>query len=227
MINGLTSEQLQGSDRPIIQAADHLEPCVYVFTEVVSLNVEGSNKYVLVINVKEGVNKPHRTPKGEVFIKQGASRRQLTDNKRIMRWFENSGNLLLESAVDEMEVYGTSIEDVNEKLFSDYFKKEFGRSYQERGRTFEQALKAKRILRNNQVTLAGLLFFGTDPQATKPAFTIKAVAYVGNDLSGNQYRSKPNDLAGTIPELFGKGMDFFHGSLHFTQSGKSFNSPGN
>jgi predicted HTH transcriptional regulator len=51
--------------------------------------------------------------------------------------------------------------------------------------TFEEALRAKRILRNNQLTLAGLLFLGKEPQSVKPAFTIKAVSFLGNELSGN------------------------------------------
>lgn len=36
------------------------------------------------------------------------------------------------------------------------------------------------------------------------AFTIKAVSFFGDNIEGNQYRSKPKDLSGTIPELFEK-----------------------
>ncbi len=135
-------------------------------------------------------------------------------------------NLGINKLADEMEVYGTFISDIDEKLFANYFKKEFGRTFEERGLTFEQALRAKRVLRNNQLTLAGLLFFGKEPQVIKPAFTIKTVSFFGNDLGANEYRSKPKDLTGTIPELFDKGMDFFMSNLHFRQSGESFNSPG-
>jgi ATP-dependent DNA helicase RecG len=221
-IVGLSSEQVEEYDRVIAQLADNLKPPVYVTTEVVRIEESGANKNVLIIHIREGVNKPYKTAKGEIFIKQGSNKRLLTDNAEIMRLFQSSANLL----ADEMEVYGTSIDDIDEKRFSDYFKKEFGRSYEERGLTFEQALKAKRVLRNNQLTLAGLLFFGKDPQAIKPAFTIKAVSYVGNDIAGNQYRSKPNDLTGTIPELFDKGMDFLKSNLNYIQSGESFNVQG-
>lgn len=158
----------------------------------------------MLIYIQEGINKPYKTEKGEIYIKQGSNKRLLTDNAEIMRLFQRSGNLL----ADEMEVYGTSIDDIDEKRFSYYFIQEFKRTYEERGLTFEQALKAKRILRNNQLTLAGLLFFGKDPQAIKPAFTIKAVSLFGNDIAGNQYRSKPNDLRGTIPELLKKEWIF-------------------
>src|SRR5690606_28750957 len=123
--------------------------------------------------------KPYKTSKGEIYIKQGSNKRLLTDNAEIMRLFQQSGNLF----ADEMEVFGTSIDDVNKDAFSEYFIKEFGQSYEEKGLTFEQALRAKRVLRNEQLTLAGILFFGKDPQSIKPAYTIKVVSFFGNDIS--------------------------------------------
>ncbi len=83
-----------------------------------------------------------------------------------------------------MEVHETTIEDVDEIRFSVYFKKEFNSSFKEKVLTYEQALKAKRVLRNNKVTLGGLLFFGKEPQAIKPAFTVKLVSFFGNDIGG-------------------------------------------
>ncbi len=221
-ITGLTSEQIEEYDRVVSQVADNLKPPVYIATEVVKIERDESSKNVLIVHIQEGINKPYKTARGEIYVKQGSNKRLLTDNAEIMRLFQHSGNLL----ADEMEVHGTSIEDIDQKRFSDYFKKEFEKSYEERGLTFEQALRAKRVLRNNQLTLAGLLFFGIDPQAVKPAFTIKAVSYFGNDIEGNQYRSKPKDLTGTIPELFDKGIDFLNNNLDFIQASESFNAQG-
>lgn len=219
---GLPASKVDEYDKVISQIADNLKPPVYLTTEVIKVPGNSEGKNVLVVHIHEGVNKPYKTAKGEIYVKQGSNKRLLTDNAEIMRLFQNSGNLL----ADEMEVYGTSIDDISEKSFADYFKKEFGRTFQERALSYEQALRAKRVLRNNQLTLAGLLFFGKDPQAVKPAFTIKAVSFVGNDIAGNTYRSKPEDLKGTIPELFDAGMKFLKSSLFYIQSGESFNSPG-
>lgn len=221
-VTGLTQEQIEYADRKVAEFADNLKPPIYLSTEVVKIDEDGGSKNVLIIHINEGINKPYKTAQGEIYLKQGSNKRLLTDNAEIMRLFQHSGNLL----ADEMEVHGTSIDDIDEKRFADYFKKEFEKSYEERGLTFEQALRAKRVLRNNQLTLAGLLFFGKDPQAVKPAFTIKAVSYFGNDIAGNQYRSKPKDLTGTIPELFEKGMDFLKSNLDYLQSGESFNAQG-
>lgn len=221
-IKGLSSEQIEEYDRTISQVADNIKPIVYITTEVVKVDVEQSEKNILIVHIKEGINKPYKTAKGEIYVKQGSNKRFITDNAEIMRFFQHSGNLL----ADEMEVYNTSIDDVNQEAFADYFKKEFGQSYEEKGLTFEEALKAKRILRNGQLSLAGLLFFGKDPQSIKPAFTIKAVSFIGNEISGTQYRSKPADFRGTIPQLFNEAMGFLKTNLKYLQADKEFNSTG-
>jgi len=221
-IIGLLPEQIEYADRKIAEFADNLRPPVYVSTEVVKITELDTSKYVLIINVPEGINKPYKTAQGEIYIKQGSNKRLLTDNAEIMRLFQQSGNLL----ADEMEVYDSSINDINEQYFSNYFLKEFKETYQEKGLTYEEALKAKKVLKNGHISLAGLLFFGKDPQSIKPAFTIKAVSYFGNDLSENQYRSKPEDFRGTIPMLFEQGMNFFQSHLRKQQKGQKFNSTG-
>jgi len=196
-----------------------INPPVYITNEVVTL---GDGKNILVIHIPEGTNKPYKDNNGAIWVKQGSDKRRVTDTFEIMRILQNSGYLL----ADEMEMFETSIEDVDKRKFEEYFKKEFNKTIEEKGLTFEHALRAKRVLKNNQLTLAGLLFFGKDPQNVKPAFTIKAVSYFGNDIAGNQYRSKPKDLKGTIPELFEQGMKFLMSNLAYLQSGESFNSQG-
>ncbi len=219
---GLSKSQIEEYDRTISQVADNIKPIVYVTTEVVNLGTETNPENVLVIGVPEGVNKPYKTDKGEIFLKQGANKRLVTDNGEIMRLFQRSGNLL----ADEMCVYGTTSDDIDEKAFFRYFRREFGMTYEEKGLTFEEALRAKRVLRNGELTLAGLLFFGKSPQSVKPAFTIKVVSFLGNDPAGSSYRTKPTDLEGTVPELFEKCMGWLKNCLQSLQDGQGFNSIG-
>lgn len=219
---GLSSEQIEEYDKVISQVADNIKPVVYITSEVVRVSKDGSDKDILVIHISEGINKPYKTLRGEIFVKQGSNKRLLTDNAELMRLFQNSANLL----ADEMEVYGTSIVDIDKDIFSEYFQKEFGQTIEEKGLTYEQALSAKRVLRNGQLTLAGLLFFGKNPQSIKPAFTIKVVSFFGNDIADNQYRSKPVDLKGTIPKLFKDCLNFLKSNLHHVQAGQNFNSTG-
>ncbi|MCD8208946.1 MAG: putative DNA binding domain-containing protein [Bacteroidales bacterium] len=224
---GLNAEQVEQYDKEVSQIADLIEPSVYILTEVVKKSVNPTEskdaaQNILVIHIEEGVNKPYKTDKGEIYAKQGANKRLIKDNAEIMRLFQRSGNLL----ADEMEVYGTSIQDVNVPEFEEYFRREFNMSYEEAGLTLEQALKAKRALRNDKLTLAGLLFFGKNPQSFKPAFTVKLVSYWGNDPAGTHYRSKPDDLKGTIPDLFKKVMDWLKTNLHCIQTTQEFNTIG-
>lgn len=223
-ILGLSYELLQSISNKIGTIANELvKPTIYITTEVVPVDISDSEKkHVLIVYINEGVSKPYKDKNGAIWIKQGADKRRVTDNTEIMRLFQQSGNLL----ADEMGVYGTSIDDINQEAFADYFKKEFRQSYEEKGLTFEKALKAKRILRNSQLSLAGLLFFGKDPQSIKPAFTIKAVSFIGNEISGTQYRSKPADFRGTIPQLFDEAMGFLKTNLKYLQGDKEFNSTG-
>jgi len=111
-----------------------------------------------------------------------------------------------DSLTDEIEIFDTSIKDIDTWLFSEYFKKKYKMSYEEKGMTLEEALINNKVMSNNHLTLAGLLFFGWEPQSLCPAFTIKFVMFIGNDIGGNNYKSKPEDLKGTIPELFKQGM---------------------
>ncbi|NLN96117.1 MAG: ATP-dependent DNA helicase RecG [Bacteroidales bacterium] len=221
-IKGLTSEQIEYADRKVAEYADNLKPPIYIITEVVKIEEDNDSKYVLIVNIDEGINKPYKTTQGEIYVKQGSNKRLLTDNAEIMRLFQESGNLL----ADEMEVHGTSINDINKNYFAEYFIKEFGEAYEQKGLSYEKALRAKKVLRNNQVTLAGLLFFGKDPQSIKPAFTVKAVSFFGNDIFGNQYRNKPKDIKGTIPQLYTETMNYLKSNLHYLQADQDFNTTG-
>lgn len=222
-ILGLTYEQLQSYNNRLANIAnDKIKPQIFISTEVVPITTETGENKILVVYVNEGTNKPYKDNGGTIWMKQGSDKRKLIDNNEIMRLFQQSSNLL----ADEMEVYDTSIDDVDERLFADYFKKEFKISYQEKGLTYEEALRAKRVLRNDKVSLAGLLFFGKEPQNIKPAFTIKTVSFFGNDIAGSSYRNKPEDLKGTMPELFNQSMDFLRSNLKHTQQGQGFNSIG-
>lgn len=182
-VTGLIPDQIRYVSRKVTALADSLKPPIHILTEVVTINQERDAKNVLVLHIEEGLDKSYNAD-----VSRESNKRLLTENPDMMRLYQHRGNLL---AGELQEVYGTTIDDIDEKVFSNYFIREFGLSYDKMGLSFEQALGAKRVLRNGQLTLAGLLFFGRDPQSEKPAFTIKAVSYFGNELQGNNYRSNP------------------------------------
>ena len=217
-LNGLSFGEIQELNRQIVNiASQKVHPPVYISTETVS--VQGQQ--IVVVLVDEGLSKPYKDSNGTIYLKNGSDKRKVTSNDEIARLL-GSKSLL----ADEMEVFDSDIKDVDTRLFAEYFNKEFGMGYEEKGLTIEQALAAKKIMRNGHLTVAGLLFFGNEPQALRPSFTIKAVMYAGNDIGGSNYRSKPEDLKGTIPELFKQGMMYVKSCIRYLQNGQGFNSTG-
>jgi len=222
-IIGLTNNELHDYGTRIANiATENVIPVVYVTTEIVTVELEEKAKNILIVNVGEGVNKPYKVSKTlKVYVKQGDTKRQVSDNAEMLRLFQESGNLL----ADEMEVPNTSIADVNIEEVKKYTEKVLEKTIEETGLEITQLLKNINIIRNIRLTLGGLLFFGINPQKYKPAFCIKAVSFLGNNIEGKNYRDS-QDILGTIPKLFKKGMDFFNNNLKYTQQGQNFNSLG-
>ncbi|MCL2270083.1 MAG: putative DNA binding domain-containing protein [Treponema sp.] len=217
-LNGLSFSEVQQTNQQLVNiASQKVYPPVYLTTETITVD----NNQLLVVYLEEGLSKPYKDSNGIIYLKNGSDKRKVTSNDEIARLL-GSRNLL----ADETEIFDTSIKDLNVWLFSDYFKKEFRKSYEEKGLTLEEALKVKKVLKNNHLTLAGLLFFGNEPQNFRPVFTIKAAMFVGNDISGCNYRSKPEDLKGPVPELYKQGMMYLTSSIKYLQNGQGFNSHG-
>lgn len=217
-LTGLTNEELYEINSRIANiATNNVIPLIYVTTEIVTID----NKKVLIIHIEEGINKPYKDRNGVIWIKQGADKRKLTDNAELLRLFQKSGTLF----IDEMEVHGTSINDINKDNFKEFYKKEFDEELDQNNGRCEQILRNMKIMKNERLTLGGLLFFGKQPQKFKPAFCIKAVSFVGNEIESTTYRDS-RDIIGTIPALFDKGMGFFLSNLHWIQKEQDFNSLG-
>lgn len=211
---GLNYIQIQDYGNKIGTIANELiKPQVFITTEVVDI----CGKSLLVVDVAEGIAKPYKDRNGTIWIKQGADKRRLTDNNEQIRLFQQSGLIY----IDEMKVPYTGIEDIDTEKVKKYL---VAVSDEEEPIT-PTLLKNVNVIKDDQLTLGGLLFFGKNPQKYRPAFCIKAVSFFGNELGGSDYRDS-EDIVGTIPEMFQKSISFFTRNLHHIQAGQSFNSTG-
>ena len=68
-VTGLTVDQIEYADRKVAEFADNIKPPVYLFTEVVKVDDKGTEKNVLIVQIKEGINKPYKTQQGEIYVK--------------------------------------------------------------------------------------------------------------------------------------------------------------
>lgn len=220
-ICGLDYSQIQEIGNKLASIATELvKPQIFINTETVSVNINGETKRVLVVSIEEGIAKPYKDQQGIIWIKQGGDKRKLTDNNEQIRLFQQSGLIY----VDEMIVPDTAFSDLDKEKIASYLSKIDGEEHSTEDIT-EQICKNLNILKDNRLTLGGLLFFAKKPQKFRPAFCVKAVSFWGNDIAETEYRDS-QDITGTIPKIFDETMDFFKRNLHHTQQGQNFNSTG-
>ncbi len=217
-IDGLSYKEIQDTNELLTNASsDNVKPPIYITTETVTVG----EKNVIVVTIPEGVSKPFMDNKGITWIKTGSDKRRVISKEEIARLLQSSGNL----HADEMLVKNSTINDIDTELFLDYFIKNQESSPEELGITLKEALENTYTLKENMLTLGGLLFFGKDPQKFKPAFCIKAVSYYGNEMEGTEYRDS-EDIKGTIPEMSDKAISFLKRNLRKSQQGQDFNTEG-
>ena len=218
-IVGLSFEQLQELSREVGNIAnDQVRPTIYIQTEVIEIDT----KMVLVVHVQEGKDKPYKNLAGNIWVKQGADKRRVTDNAEILSLFQQSGTY----HPDEAGVNGSSYKDIDTLALDRFFENVYHKPISEFDIPSEQVLQSLHIMdEQGRLTTAGVLFFGRRPQQFFPVFVIKAVWFYGNSIAGTQYRDS-RDIEGTIPEMYEQGLRWLQSCLRRTQNGQSFNSIG-
>lgn len=217
---GLSYDEIQVISRELGNAAnEQVRPTIYIDTEVVRLD----EKHFLICSIEEGKNKPYKNLNGEIWVKQGADKRRITENAEILSLFQDSGSYQPDAA----GVNGTTFDDLDRYAIDDYLQKVYATTLDGFGSKAEQVLKNIHILNHNGVpTLAGYLFFGKHPEYNCPTCMVKAVSFFGNDLAGTQYRDT-KEILGNMPQLYDKSMAFLKANLHNVQEeGASFNTVG-
>ena len=164
---GLTYEQVQFLSRELGNTAnDQVRPVIYLDTETVKQN----NLLFMVTYVKSGAYKPYKDLAGNIWVKQGADKRRVTENAEIRRLLQNSHQY----QVDTDGVDGTSEDNIDTKALDAYFN----HVYQKRADEFN--IPYKNVLRNahitddlGRLTTAGTMYFAKDPQQFLPQHCIK------------------------------------------------------
>lgn len=219
IIKGLSYEQIQQTSRELGNAAnEQVKPTIYIETEIVK--IEG--KHVLVCSVEEGRNKPYKNLQGEVWVKQGADKRRITENVEILGLFQTSGNYHPEEDAER----GSSVDDLEMAYVREFFKKVYGREIEDFDQPLESMLRSLGILKQSgELTRVGLLFFGKNPQQYERSVVMKAVVFPSDELGDTIYIDS-RDISGTLPRMFSEGMAFLKSYLRHEQKGQNFNSVG-
>ena len=221
-IAGLSYEELQKTNNELETIANELvKPLIYITTEAVIVDTPDGKKNILIAHIEEGISKPYKDLNGTIWLKQGADKRKVTDNAEILRLFQSGGKFYADKSV----MPGTTEKDINASLVSEYVKKIRGDLNDSDIPLNKQLFENLGIIKNEQLTLAGLLCFGKNPQKYEPVFCVKAVSFFGNSIGGTEYRDSA-DITGTLQDMFAESIAFFNRNLRHVQAGQNFNSTG-
>jgi ATP-dependent DNA helicase RecG len=215
-IEGLSSEEVRKYNTWIAEAASQLiRPSIYPQTRVVSVE----DKTILLVEVPYGTSKPYQDNKGVFWVKTGSDKRAASPQE-LMRLFQQNAQL----GLDEMAT-NADIEEIDRAKFYTFFEQTKGVEFSSTGLSLEQVLSNMNLAKEGKLTLAGLLLFGKNAQATKPFCLIRAIHFPGNEISDDLFIDK-RDCTGTLEEQFRAAMIFLKNNLSYKQNGSSFNTPG-
>ena len=241
-MNPLSYNETQDTNQKLSNiATQNVDPRIGIETD--SVAVDGGN--IIVVTIKEGINKPYKDNKGIIWAKQGADKRRIVDNNEIAEMMEDCGTFIPEiSAVD------ATVEDLDLDTFKEYLLKRFenplhlsgimpadydSKTLDEiigaisRNITLDRLLTNLRLMRaDGRLTLSGLLLFGKSPQLFRPTLTAKCISFYGTSIGGSLFRDKVNDadMEGNLRHQYDTIMAFFRRNLRYIQPGDEFNTQG-
>jgi len=178
-------------------AYNNCDPPITVVQEVLTTE-EG--RHVVVVNVPKGDLRPYRTNRGRYYVRTTSGCRDAS-REELLRLFQSTESLFY----DETPVLRAGIQDLDLDAFNRYLE--------ETGQP-DLGLDPLRLLRNwgllagEHPTIAGLLFFGRDPQRHLPFAQINAAAIPGTDLANDP--SDRKDMKGRLLDVVEDAYRFLH-----------------
>ena len=219
-VKGLRDDSIEVIGQLIGNVAnENVKPPIHPQTRNISLE----NKKLIVVTIRQGINKPYATSGGDYYIKSSADKKKISQ-EQLRRLFAESRNLY----ADEEVLIKTNITDINTELFYQFVAKEDANIYEDLKNgdlNLETILDNYGIMESSHLTLSGNLLFGLLPQKFTPSFYIDCVFFVGNDVSSNQYVSEKR-IKGTLKTLYADSLSFIKSNLKSRQIESNFNTPG-
>jgi predicted HTH transcriptional regulator len=197
----------------------NINPPIYPISEIKKID----DKKILLLKIDTGANKPYSTNKGIYLTKAGSDKRKISPQE-LRRLFAESKRLF----ADEEPVRETDIVDLNQQLFDKFLEKYDKKLYKElksNDLNFKRLLQNFDIMRGENLTLAGNLIFGINPQRFNKSFYIDCCYFDGNDISVTKYINERR-LYGDFETLYAKATDFIKSNLINRQVDDNFNSNG-
>lgn len=219
-IKGLSSDEVESLGQLVGNVAnENVKPPIHPLIQNISIE----DKRVLIVSIANGMSKPYSTASGDYYTKSGADKKKISQEE-LRRLFAESKRLF----ADEEKVYGTDISDINTQLYYIYLEKankDIFDKLKKGALNLDILLENEMIMKGDNLTLAGNLIFGINPQKFNKLFYVNCCYFDGNDISITQYISKKR-IKGTIEKLYDDSMSFVTSNLRYKQVEENFNSNG-
>jgi ATP-dependent DNA helicase RecG len=217
-ISGLTREDMGRLSNLISNAgSQHVIPPINPITENFSLETG----LVVVVNIPQGISKPYMDKDGVIWVKSGADKRRATSREEIQRMYQSAG--LIHG--DDIPVSGMSINDIDEKLFSEFYEKQYEEKIEEQELPLKQLFDNLNLSVDGTINIAGSLLFGKNNKHRLPAFIVKCVTYPSTEIDEDKYIDS-QDISGTLKSVFDDTMGFVLRNIKRVQKDQDINSLG-
>jgi len=197
------------NDRKIVGVADsdrvtrdldnisrnNCEPPITIIQEVLELP---SSVPIVVINIPKGDQRPYRTNRGVYYIRTTSGRRQAS-RQELLRLFQATESLFY----DETPLPRLGISDIDVGAVKQFLRSTGQESLEI---DLERLLVNWRLMSADHPTIAGVLFFGWEPQRHLPFAQINAFTFQGTDSSGAPADAK--ELQGRLLDVVDQAQRF-------------------
>jgi predicted HTH transcriptional regulator len=219
-IKGLSSDEIEEVGQLVGNTGqENVKPPIHPLIK----NMTIDDKKVMVVFVKNGASKPYKTSSGVFYTKSGADKKIISDEE-LRRLFAESKRLF----ADEEIVTGSDISDLNMQLFDKFLEKydnSLHRQLKKEDLDLKKLLQNFDIMRGENLTLAGNLIFGINPQKFNKSFYIDYCYFDGNDVSVTQYINERR-VYGDFETLYNQATGFLKSNIQNRQVDDNFNSNG-
>lgn len=168
---------------------NNIEPTLICFQEKVAV----AGQTVLIVRVPKGPERPYRINRGVYYIRTASGRRQAS-REELLRLYQATFDLF----PDELPVAGTTLADLDQPYFEKTFQAFYGTTVDEAGLPLSQLLRNLKLMKNGELTLAGVVLFGRRPQALLPFAKVTAVRFQGTEM-GERFLDR-KDIEGTLEQ---------------------------
>jgi ATP-dependent DNA helicase RecG len=216
-IAGLSDKDIRRINQLISNtASQNVQPAVNPVTE----NIMTGNGIVMVVDISAGINKPYQDKNGVFWVKSGADKRKATSREEIQRIFQEA-NLI---HADEMKVPGLTVADLDMEYFRNFFQHRFNEKLKKQNKlSLSKMLTNMNLMKDDSLTVAGVLLFAKTPQFHFPISVVKAGAFDSISLSTDRYNDS-RDIEGKLEDVFHQTVYFILSNLRHVQGKKGRNS---